>query len=315
MIPLPNQPKIIEKQGNQTVFVIEGLWPGYGVTIGNSLRRVLLSSLEGTAATQTKIAGVQQEFSTLPGVLEDVVTIMLNLKQLRFKLFGEEPQRAHLSVKGEKQVKAADFETPSQLEVVNKSQHLATLTEKGAKLDIEIQVEKGLGYRPAEQMKKEKMEIGEIPLDAVFTPIKKVSYKVENMRVGERTDFDRLTLEIETDGTINPEKAFHQAVETLLKHFQLFEETYRPIEAKKEKAEEEPAEKPKEPAKTKVEEMAISSRTINILLKNNFKTVEALAKKTESALLELEGMSEKGITEIKKALKKLDLELKEEKKA
>jgi DNA-directed RNA polymerase subunit alpha len=227
VIPLPLQPKIIEKKGNKAVFEIEALYPGYGVTIGNSLRRVLLSSLSGAAVTQMKIKGVPHEFSTIPGVLEDVIQIMLNLKQLRFKIYTQEPQRAILKVKGEKEVKGSDFEIPAQLELVNKDCHIATLTDKKASLEMEIQVEKGIGYLPRENRKKEKLEIGTIPIDAIFTPIRKVAFRVENMRVGERTDFDKLFLEIETDGTISPETAFSQAAEILVKHFSLFYETFK----------------------------------------------------------------------------------------
>jgi len=230
MIPLPLQPKIIEKKENWARFEIEALYPGYGVTIGNSLRRVLLSSLPGAAVTQMKIKGVPHEFSTIPGVTEDVILIMLNLKQLRFRIYAEEPQKARLIVKGEKEVKASDFELPAQVELVNKDAHIATLTQKSSELDMEIQIEKGIGYLPREARKKtnapaqEKLEIGVIPLDAVFAPVRRVSYKVENMRVGERTDFDRLFLEIKTDGTYTPEAAFFQASEILVKHFSLFTE-------------------------------------------------------------------------------------------
>jgi len=233
MISLPLQPKIIEKKGNRAIFQIEALYPGYGVTIGNSLRRVLLSSLAGAAVTRVKITGIQHEFSTIPGVLEDVIEIILNLKQLRFKLFTSEPQKAKLKVKGEKEVKASDFELPSQVEVVNKTAHIATLTSKSAELEMEIQIEKGLGYQPREARNEEKLEIGEISLDAIFTPVKRVSYKIENMRVGERTDFDRLNLEVETDGQITPEEAFGQASEILVKHFSLFAEALSDIGEKK----------------------------------------------------------------------------------
>ena len=221
MIPLPQPTKIVEQKQNRGVFVIEGLYPGYGVTIGNSLRRVLLSSLEGAAITQVKIKGVSHEFSTLPGVLEDVVSILLNLKQARFRLYCQEPQKASLKHKGEKEVTCADFELPASLELVTKDLPLAHLTEKSAELEIEIQVEKGIGYVPAEQQKREKQEIGSITLDAIFTPIKRVSSRVENMRVGDRTDFNRVTLEIETDGTLSPEEALYQATEILLKQFEV----------------------------------------------------------------------------------------------
>ncbi|MCJ7786617.1 DNA-directed RNA polymerase subunit alpha [Patescibacteria group bacterium] len=231
MVPLPLQPKIIEKKGNKAIFQIEGLYPGYGVTIGNSLRRVLLSSLPGAAVTRMKITGIQHEFSTIPGVLEDVIEIILNLKQLRFKLFTSESQKARLKVKGEREVKASDFELPSQVEIVNKTAHIATLTSKKAELEMEIQIEKGLGYQPRESRENEKLEIGEISLDAIFTPVKRISYKIENMRVGKRTDFDRLNLEVETDGQLTPEEAFSQASEILVKHFSLFSESFKKEEA------------------------------------------------------------------------------------
>ena len=246
MIPLPSQPKIIKKEEkNKAIFEIEGLYPGYGVTIGNSLRRVLLSSLPGAAVTQVKIKGVQHEFSTIPGVLEDVIQIMLNLKQLRFKVYTQESQTATLKVKGEKEVTGADFELPSQVELANPEVHIATLTSKSAELNMEILIEKGIGYEPRENRKKpsgrsqEKLEIGTIPLDAIFTPIRKVAFKVENMRVGKRTDFDRLFLEIETDGTITPEESFCLASEILLNHFNMFSQSFKkektelPIKEKK----------------------------------------------------------------------------------
>jgi len=237
MISLPLQPKIIEKKGNWARFEIEALYPGYGVTIGNSLRRVLLSSLPGAAVTQMKIRGVSHEFSTIPGVLEDVISIMLNLKQLRFKVFSDEPQKATLKIKGKKEVKASDFKYPTQVELVNKDAPIVTLTDKKAELEMEIQIEKGIGYQARETRKKEKLEIGLIPLDAIFTPVKKVSFKVENMRVGERTDFDRLFLEIETDGTITPESAFFQASEILVSHFSLIEEPFKKLAVIPKKAE------------------------------------------------------------------------------
>jgi DNA-directed RNA polymerase subunit alpha len=255
MISLPLQPKIVKKEGkSKAVFEIEALYPGYGVTIGNSLRRVLLSSLPGAAITQFKIKGVQHEFSTIPGVLEDVITVMMNLKQLRFKVFGDEPQKARLKVKGEKEVKGSDFDLPAQVELTNPQAHIATLTSRSAELDMEITLEKGLGYETRESRRKpeskmqEKLEIGVIPLDAIFTPVKKVAFKVENMRVGERTDFDRLFLEIETDGTISPEEAFCQANEILLNHFNLLCQTFqKEQEVPAEKKEKEKATKTKKP--------------------------------------------------------------------
>ena len=222
MILLPKSPKIINKKDNWAQFEIQGLYPGYGITVGNSLRRVLLSSLEGAAITHVKIKGVQHEFSTMSGVLEDVIIIIMNLKKLRFKMHSDEPQKASLKIKGEKKVKGSDFKIPTQLELENKSAHVVTLTSAKSELEMEIQVEKGIGYEPVERRKRQKkLEIGVIPVDAIFTPVKRVNYKVENMRVGERTDFDRLNLEIETDGTITPEQAFFQASDLLVKHFSL----------------------------------------------------------------------------------------------
>lgn len=226
MIPLPQTPKITKKEKNTAIFEIEPLYPGYGVTIGNALRRVLLSSLEGAAITEMKIKGVPHEFTTIPGVLEDVITIMLNLKQLRFRMIGNEPQRAILKVKGEKEVRGKDFQLPAQLELVNPDCYLATLTSKSAQLEMEVVVEKGVGYRERGARKKGKLEIGVIPVDAIFTPVKKVVTRVENIRVGERTDFNKLSLEVETDGTISPEEAFSQACQILVDHFSLLKKEF-----------------------------------------------------------------------------------------
>jgi len=221
MIPSPKPPKVIETKENQSTFVIEALYPGYGITVGNSLRRVLLSSLSGAAITRVSIKGVQHEFATLSGVMEDVINICLNLKKLRFKLYGDESQRAILKVHGEKKVTGDDFQLPSQIELVNKDLHIATLTDKKADLEMEILVQKGVGYEPREMREKEKLEIGQISLDAIYTPVKNVSYRVENMRVGERTDFDRLFITIKSDGTISPEQALIEATEILINHFSL----------------------------------------------------------------------------------------------
>ena len=233
MISLPKKAKIIEKKGNKAVFEIEALYPGYGITIGNSLRRVLFSSLSGAAITQVKIKGVPHEFSTIKGVLQDVIFILLNLKKVRFKMYSPEAQTATLKVKGEKKVKASDFKLPPQVEIVNKDLDIATITDKNTSLEMEIRIEQGVGYEPAETRKKpaahaqEKLEIGTITLDAIYTPIKNVAFRVQDMRVGERTDYDRLILEIETDSTITPEQAFSQACEILLSHFSVLGESMK----------------------------------------------------------------------------------------
>lgn len=235
--------KVVQTSPSKGTFEIEGLYPGYGVTIGNSLRRVLLSSLEGAAITQIKIEGVAHEFSTIPGVQEDVLGIMLNLKQLRFKLYGEEPQTASIKVKGEKTVTGKDIQLPSQLELITKDSPVARLTEKDAELTLELRIERGMGYVPAEVLKRTKTDIGTIAMDAIFSPVQKVGMKTENMRVGERTDFDRVTLEIETDGSISPEQALHQACSLLMEQFRRIDEGVKEI------AEQQAAAAPKEKPK------------------------------------------------------------------
>lgn len=231
---LPNQPKIIKEEKNSAVFEIEGLYTGYGLTIGNALRRVLLSSIKGSAITTVKIKGVPHEFSTLFGVKEDVLQILLNLKKIRVKMFTSEPQNLFLSVKGEKVVTARDFQANPQVEIVNPDQVIATLTDKKAELELTATVEWGWGYVPAEMRKKEKLPIGTICLDAVFSPIRKVNFEVEDMRVGERTDYNRLRIYLETDGTISPRLAFKKACEILKEHFERVGE----IEVKEKEVEE-----------------------------------------------------------------------------
>jgi DNA-directed RNA polymerase subunit alpha len=232
MIPLPLAPKVIEKKGNFALIEIEALYPGYGITIGNALRRVMLSSLEGAAATQINIKGVPHEFSTIAGVMEDVITLMINVKQLRFKMTGEDSQICVLKAKGEKDVTGADLEVPSQLELMNPDVHLATLTAKTAKLEMEIKIEKGTGYSSKDSRAKTKLEIGVVPLDAIFTPVKRIGFKVQNMRVGDRTDFDKVTFEIETDGTITPENVFTRASQILVTHFEMLQTAFADKESK-----------------------------------------------------------------------------------
>jgi DNA-directed RNA polymerase subunit alpha len=210
--------KISEKDGIGS-FEIEKLYPGYGLTIGNSLRRVLLSSIPGAAITQFKVKGILHEFSSIPGVLEDVLEISLNLKKVRFSLFTDEPQILTLRVKGEKKVTAADIEANAQLKVINPDQPLFTVTEKKTEIEMQITVEKGLGYVPVEKRKKEKLEIGVVALDAIFSPVRNVSVSVENMRVGDRTDYNKILLGIETDGSISPTEALAKATDILAEHF------------------------------------------------------------------------------------------------
>lgn len=221
-ILLPRPPKIIKKGENRAVFEIENCYPGYGMTLGNAFRRVLLSSLPGAAVTAVKIKGTEHEFSTIPHVLEDVIQIILNLKQVRFKKYSEEPITLTLKTKGEKKVKASEIKLTSDIEMVNKEAYIASLMDKKAELDIEIEVNSGLGYVPVEQRKKEKLPIGSIAVDAIFSPVKRVNYEVENMRVGDRTDFNRLKIDIKTDGSITPEEAFNKTAQILVDYFSLF---------------------------------------------------------------------------------------------
>jgi len=314
MISFPLPPKVIQKKANQAVFEIEGLYPGYGVTIGNALRRVLLSSLQGAAVTEVKIKGVPHEFSTIPGVLEDVIMIILNIKNLRFKIFEGDSQKVQLKVTGEGEVRGSDFKCSSQIKLANPELHIATITDKKTELDIEITVEKGIGYVPKDQVKRTtKPEIGAIAIDAIYTPIKNVNFQVENMRVGDRTDFDKLSLEITTYGTITPEDSFFEAGERLIKHFNIiFNGDAGKTEEQEEKAEEKEESGEKDVTKMPVEELKLTGRTLNALLNNSIRTVGGIVKKSEKGLSELEGMGDKALSEIKRKVKKLGLELKSE---
>lgn len=239
---LPQQPKIIKKEENSAIIEIDSLYPGYGTTLGNALRRVLLSSIPGSAITTVRIAGVDHEFSTMSGVLEDVIHVLLNLKQIRFKLYKEEGVTIKLSVKGEKKVTAGDFTVPGgEVEIVNPDLYIATLTDKKSNLEIEAEVSLGVGYEPIERRRKDKLQVGSIAVDAIYTPIRKIKFSVENMRVGDRTDFNKLVFDIETDGSIRPEVAFKKAVDILDEHIKIIggieiqEEEVPVVEVKKTK--------------------------------------------------------------------------------
>lgn len=228
---LPQQPKIIKKEKNSAIIEIDSLYPGYGTTLGNAVRRVLLSSIPGSAITTVKIKGVDHEFSTIPGVLEDVIHILLNLKQVRFKLLKEESVTIRLSVKGEKKVTASDFEVSGgEIEIVNPDLYIATLTDKKSSLEIEAEVSPGVGYEPIERRRKDKLSIGSIAVDAIYTPIRKIKFTVGNMRVGDRTDFNKLIFDIETDGSICPEVAFKKAIDILNEHIKIIGEVEIPEE-------------------------------------------------------------------------------------
>lgn len=318
------KPRVTREEDNRAVFEIDGLYPGYGQTIGNSIRRVLFSSLKGAAITSVKINNVGHEFSTLEGVMEDMVDLILNLKQVRFRMYEEGPFTITLSVTGEKSVSAGDFKTPSQVEVVNKHAHIATLTAKKATLEMEATIESGLGYVPVENRSKDKVEVGVIALDAAFSPVRHVNYEVENMRVGDRTDYNRLRLHIETDGSLTPEEAFKNAVSILMEQFsalsQGFDEArieeplfFSPDEKRSDAEERMTKDAAEEEITSKIplEDLKLSSRTINALREAGIKTVGGISRKREEALREVAGIGDKGIQEIKKALGNFGITLKQ----
>lgn len=312
-ITLPEKPMIIKQEGNTAVFEIKSCYPGYGMTLGNSLRRVLFSSLPGSAITAVKISGVSHEFSTIPGIIEDVIELTLNLKQVRFKLYSDGPVKLTLKAIKEGEVKASQIKATNDIEIVNKDAHIATITDKNTKLEIEMQIEKGIGYVIPDQKSEGKLEIGNIALDAVFTPVKKVNYKVENMRVGKMTNYDRLILEIETDGSITPQEAFKKAASLLVDHFKLLKEDIEKIEEKtklEEGKEKTTEERKKDTSKTPIEELNLPLRILHILKDNKIKTTGKLARKSEKDLEKMEGMGNKGIEDIKKSLGKIGLTLK-----
>lgn len=256
IITLPDKFELIPdaEDKNQATLVVEPCFPGYGVTLGNALRRVLLSSLPGAAVTAVKVKGVSHEFSTITGVKEDVVDIILNLKLVRVKMYEAGPVALELSIKGAKKVTAGDIKCPSSVEIMNKDLVLFEMTDKQAHVELTLWVEQGKGYVPVEARTKEHPEIGVIAVDAIFTPIKNIGYRIDNVRVGQRTDYDKLTMNIKTDGTLTPGEAVKTASTILMEHFGLLQNlTVReaPATAVKEETEEEGAEEKPKKKKTK----------------------------------------------------------------
>ncbi len=310
-ILLPSKPKIIKEDGFKGFYQIDGFYPGYGHTIGNSLRRVILSSLPGTSIISVKIAGVDHEFSTIDGVKEDVIRILLNLKKVRINILSDEEQVLKLKVKGIKEITAGDIEKTGQVEILNPEQEIATITTAKGSIDMEITVKKGLGYISKEVLQKEVTDIGVIVLDASFTPIRRASYEVENMRVGDRTDFNRLNIFIETDGTILPKEALEKSIGIMIKQLKAvvgFEEEEVEIseeemkEVEKSNDEKEDDDTNTDFLKTRVDTLRLSLRTINALSNESIRTVGGLIRKTEEDILKIEGLGTKGIQEIKRAL-------------
>jgi len=311
-VVLPSKPKVIREDKISGTYEIDGLYPGYGHTLGNSLRRIILSSLPGTAITKVKIRGVEHEFSAIDGVKEDVITILLNLKKVRIRLDTDEPQVITLRATGIKEISAKDIDVPGQAEVLNPDLHICSLTEKSSDLDIELTVEKGLGYVSKEVIQKDRVDIGAITLDAAFTPIRKANYEVENMRVGDRTDFNRLRFVIETDGTITPHEALEKSIVLMIHQlkaivgFKEEEVVVAPvIAAQEESADSKDGKKGEidtELSKTRVDTLDLSARTIKALSNANIRTLGGLFRKKESDIMDVDGLGSKGMQEIKKLL-------------
>ncbi len=322
-IIMPSKPRIVLEEGNKGVFEIDGLSPGYGHTLGNSLRRIILSSLPGASVVSIKIDGVSHEFQTLDGIKEDVIVMILNIKKIRFKMISDEPQTVLLAIKGPKEVTAADIKTGGQVEILNPELHIAEVTGK-VNLNIELRIEKGLGFISKEAYQKDKVDVGTIAVDAIFTPIRRVSYEVENMRVGDKTNHNRLRISIETDGTLSAREALSKSIEIMINQLKAiidFKEPEAEVKPKKEaskeddKAEEGDEDK-KGPdfadvLKTRTDSLELSKRTLNALTGANIRTLGGLARKKREDLLEVEGIGEKGISEIKKVLSKFGLNLKD----
>jgi DNA-directed RNA polymerase subunit alpha len=286
-------------------FIIEPLERGFGVTLGNALRRVLLSSIPGAAVTSVKIENVLHEFSTVPGVVEDVTQLILNLKELSFKLHSDKPKLLRLDVKGKREVTAGDLAPDAEVEILNPDLHIATLDGKNAHLVMELVVERGKGYVPAERHRKSEHVIGVIPVDSVFSPIQKVNYAVEDTRVGHATDYDRLVLEVWTDGSIRPEEALQEAGRLLIDFFRLLAGTA----AGPEVAVGPQAEETNKLASMPIEELDLSVRPYNCLKRAGINTVGDLLQRTEDEVVNVKNFGRKSLDEVKEKLAAMGLEL------
>ncbi|MEM9336295.1 MAG: DNA-directed RNA polymerase subunit alpha [Patescibacteria group bacterium] len=316
-VTLPSKPRVVNEEDFRGVYEIDGLYPGYGHTLGNSLRRIILSSLPGAAVTQVKIDGVEHEFSTMSGVKEDVITILLNIKRIRMALHSDEPMTITLKKSGNGVVTAGDIEVPSQVEILNPEQPIAEITTKSTTLEIEMTVEKGLGYVAREIHQKDKVEIGTIALDAVFTPIRRANYEVENMRVGDRTDYNRLRFMVETDGTLSPREAMENAIEIMIHQLKAvigFQEEQPEVEEAPEEAAEEAVEAEEvdpDVLKTRIETLDLSPRTLQALEEASIRTVGGLVRKKKDDILSLDGLGPKALEEIEVLLKDMGVTLSE----
>lgn len=311
-VTLPSKPKVVKEEDCTGMYEIDGLYPGYGHTLGNSLRRIILSSLPGAAITQVKIDGAEHEFSVIDGIKEDVITILLNLKRVRLALHGDEAVTIQLKANKEGIVTAGMIDAPSQIEILNPDQHIAEITQKGVTLDIEMTVERGLGYVPREVHQKDKVEIGTIALDAVFTPIRRVNYEVENMRVGDRTDYNRLRVFVETDGTVSPREALEKSIEIMIHQLKAvigFQEEVV-VEEVAEEAVEDAADE-SDVLKTRIETLDIQGRTASALEEAGIRTLGGLVQKKKDDILSLDGVGPKALEELLEKLEGMGLSLKE----
>jgi DNA-directed RNA polymerase subunit alpha len=316
-VVLPSQPRVVSEDAVKGVYEIDGLYIGYGHTLGNSLRRIILSSIPGWAITSVKIDGVPHEFSAMDGVKEDIITLLLNLKRVRFAADGNETQVFTCTVKGPKKITAADLHVPGQVRVLNPEQYIAEITGKTA-FEMEVTLEKGLGYVPKEVHQRGKVDIGTIALDASFTPIRRANYEVENMRVGDKTDYNRLRIVIETDGTLTPREALESSIDTMIRQLKAIigfkeEDPEEDVPApKKEKASADEEDADADVLKTRIESLdELSSRTVNLLLSANIRTVGGLVRKKEDDLLGIDGLGDKSVQEVRRALGNFGLTLKQ----
>ncbi|MEX1997060.1 MAG: DNA-directed RNA polymerase subunit alpha [Candidatus Andersenbacteria bacterium] len=302
-IYLPEHIEITEEGDNTTTFAIHPYYPGYGPTVGNALRRVLLSSLPGAAITHMRIDGVDHEFSTLEGVKEDMVTIMLNLKRVRLSSTSDQPIEIKLTVSGEKKITAGDFTTPPEIIIANPDLPIATLTTSKAKLEMRCTVEQGRGYVPSEAREREQRDIGTIALDAIFTPVERVSFKVENVRVGQATDYHKLTIMIVTDGTVKPIDALKQAAAILTDHFQELKGDFeKQLTAQRpEEVEELVTETESPEPENTLSLLQLPSRVHNALERVGITTVEQVVELSEEQIQDIPGLGEKAVEDIMKA--------------
>lgn len=314
LISLPSKPKIIKNEFTSGIFEIDGLYPGYGHTLGNSLRRIILSSISGFAITSIKIDGVKHEFSTMEGVREDVINIILNFKKIKYSVVNDDSYVLSLDIDGPRIVTAKDIKVPSQVTIMNPEEYLFEITSK-TKVSLEFVIEKGLGFVDREELTKEKAEVGSIIVDASFTPIRRVSYEVENMRVGDRTDYDRLTINIETNGTISAKDTFEESVQIMMNQLHAILGFRENVILSTNENVDDIADKKEESAmddmrKIVIEDAKFSTRTTNTLIAGGIKTIGDLLNLSQEEITNLDGMGAKGVEEIQNYLSQYALTLK-----